>query len=139
MAKEDIVKHQFTSEQSRTEAANNGRKGGIASGKARRDKRTWKAIADDIASRIMADKNGNPVISPITGEKMSIREGISTKLFQEAMKGNMKAIQYLLDISGEKQFRQQTDLTTDGKPLQQAIRIEVIDKAEDVKPDDTDD
>ena len=49
MSKEDIVKYQFTSEQSRTKAAENGRKGGIRSGEVRRER---KLIKDRILERM---------------------------------------------------------------------------------------
>lgn len=101
---------------SESEARKLGRKGGIASGKARRDKRTWKQIADDLASRVIVDKDGNLALSPITGKPMSIREGINTKLLQQALQGNLKAIGMLFDISGEKTVNNQ--LTgKDGKDL----------------------
>lgn len=100
----------------KSEARERGRKGGIASGKARRDKRTWKQIADDLASRVIVDKDGNLALSPITGKPMSIREGINTKLLQQALQGNLKAIGMLFDISGEKTVNNQ--LTgKDGKDL----------------------
>lgn len=100
----------------KSEARERGRKGGIASGKARRDKRTWKQVVDDLASRIIIDKDGNIALSPITGKPMSIREGINTKLLQQALQGNLKAIGMLFDISGEKTVNNQ--LTgKDGKDL----------------------
>lgn len=91
----------------KSEARERGRKGGIASGKARRDKRTWKQVVDDLASRIIIDKDGNLALSPITGKPMSIREGINTKLLQQALQGNLKAIGMLFDISGEKTVNNQ--------------------------------
>ena len=104
------------SERSPSELRENARKGGVASGKARRDRRTWRQIADDIASRVLIDKEGNIAVSPITGKAMSIREGINTRLFQEALKGNLKAIGMLLDISGEKVINNQMT-GKDGKDL----------------------
>lgn len=58
MAKEDIVKHQFTSGQSRTQAAENGRKGGIASGEARRAKKDMSYFAKVMLDEIIHDKKG---------------------------------------------------------------------------------
>lgn len=104
------------SERTPTERRENARKAGVASGKSRRDRRTWRIIADDIASRVLVDKDGNIAISPITGKAMSIREGISTRLYQEALKGNLKAIGMLLDISGEKTVTNQMT-GKDGKDL----------------------
>ena len=42
----------FTSEQSREKAAINGKKGGIASGKAKREKKLWK---EEICKRLNAE------------------------------------------------------------------------------------
>lgn len=58
MAKEDIVKHQFTSDQSRTQAAENGRKGGIASGAAKREKKDMAYFARVMLDEIIHDKKG---------------------------------------------------------------------------------
>lgn len=44
MANEQNLKPPFTSDQSREEAAKNGRKGGIASGAARREKATLRSV-----------------------------------------------------------------------------------------------
>ena len=43
---ENVKPYEFTSEQSREEAAKNGRKGGIASGEARRKKKTLRETAE---------------------------------------------------------------------------------------------
>lgn len=58
MAKEDIRQYEFTSEQSRIEAAENGRRGGIASGIAKRER---KALADTLRAELakMASKEGS--------------------------------------------------------------------------------
>lgn len=58
MAKEDIVKHQFTSDQSRTQAAKNGRKGGIASGEAKRERKDMAYFAKVMLDEIIHDKKG---------------------------------------------------------------------------------
>lgn len=58
MAKEDIVKHQFTSDQSRTQAAENGRKGGIASGEAKRERKDMAYFAKVMLDEIIHDKKG---------------------------------------------------------------------------------
>lgn len=102
MAKEDIIEHQFTSEQSRTEAAKNGRKGGKASGKSRRDKRNFRDTIACLLEMPMKTKAGEPMISPITGKPMSIREMIVTTALQGAIKGNVKQLNTILDVLGEK-------------------------------------
>ena len=59
MAKKDIEKYQFTSEQSRTEAARNGRKGGKASGEKRRQIKSFREAAEwGLAMTANANVNG---------------------------------------------------------------------------------
>ena len=82
MAKEDIVKYQFTSEQSRTEAAENGRKGGIASGKARKERKLikdrilermgeddWDTMIDNLIMRAAEDTKSFETLRDTIGEK----------------------------------------------------------------------
>lgn len=59
MAKKDIEKYQFTSAQSRTEAARNGRKGGKASGEKRRQIKSFREAAEwGLAMTANANVNG---------------------------------------------------------------------------------
>ena len=92
----------FTSDQNREEAKKNGHKGGIASGKARRDKRTLRQIAEELLSMTMKDKDGKETKSPITGKVMSIAETIVTAQIKKAIGGDTKAFTELTDIKGEK-------------------------------------
>lgn len=93
MARKDIESFDFTSEQSRTEAAQNGRKGGIASGQARRQKKTLSELAKIIAE--------NP--APTSAKKKLTKMGISNEdannnacivaaVYDKAVKGNMQAV-----------------------------------------------
>lgn len=93
MARKDIESFDFTSEQSRTEAAQNGRKGGIASGQARRQKKTLSELAKIIAE--------NP--APTSAKKKLTKMGISDEdannnacivaaVYDKAVKGNMQAV-----------------------------------------------
>ena len=93
MARKDIESFDFTSEQSRTEAAQNGRKGGIASGQARRQKKTLSELAKMIAE--------NP--APTSAKKKLTKMGISDEdannnacivaaVYDKAVKGNMRAV-----------------------------------------------
>lgn len=93
MARKDIKSFDFTSEQDRTEAAKNGRKGGIASGQARRQKKTLSELAKIIAE--------NP--APTSAKKKLTKMGISDEdannnacivaaVYDKAVKGNMQAV-----------------------------------------------
>lgn len=83
----------FTSDQSREEAVKNGQKGGIASGQARRQKKTLSELARMIAE--------NP--APTTAKKKLTKMGISDEdannnacivaaVYDKAVKGNMQAV-----------------------------------------------
>ena len=102
MASEDIVKYQFTSEQSRTEAAENGRLGGIASGIARRRKKTMREAAEFFLS-LPATAKDKKVLKRIgVGDddadmQMAVIAGISTR----AIKGDARAARLLFEILGE--------------------------------------
>lgn len=94
MAKEDIVKYQFNSDQSRTEAAENGRKGGIASGKARREKADLRRMLQiALESEDFKDKFGNKM----TGAELMVKVA-----FKEMAKGNPKYWELIRDTAGFK-------------------------------------
>ena len=103
---QNLVGHEFTSDQNREEAAKNGRKGGIASGKARRQRKAMQEIA-----RIVLDM-------PYEGGDTEDIEGISFDGFpdanltvgeramlavaRKAMRGDASALAFLRDTAGEK-------------------------------------
>lgn len=76
-----------------SEARENGKKGGIASGEARRKKKLLRECLEILLEKEITDKKG---------ETMSGAEALSTKLFAEAMKGNVKAFEVLRDTAGQK-------------------------------------
>lgn len=91
MANEQNLKP-FTSDQSREEAAENGRKGGIASGEARRQKRDLRRALEILLEKEYTDKKG---------KVMTGAEAITTKLFEQAMKGNVKAFETIRSTVGQ--------------------------------------
>lgn len=68
------------------------KKGGINSGKARREKRDLRRALEMLLEREYKDKNGNT----LTGT-----EAISAKLFEQAMKGNIKAFETIRSTVGQ--------------------------------------
>ncbi len=103
---QNLIPHQFTSEQSREEAAKNGRKGGVASGAARRAKRE----ARETAKRILSYKPDVPAQLLDTLHKMGMskkrinpdmREIITLAIAQKGMKGDVKSYQFLVELAGE--------------------------------------
>ena len=81
------------SERSPEEVRENGRKGGIASGVARRRKKDLREACLAILETEITTKSG---------DKMTGSEAMVAKLFQQAMKGNIKAFIALRDTAGQK-------------------------------------
>ena len=86
------------------EVRENGRKGGIASGKARKDNRTFRETLQALLQLADKDKEGKPLISPVTGKAMSIRENIVIQTISKARKGDLRAVNTILDVLGERVF-----------------------------------
>lgn len=78
-------KHKFTPEEHS--------KGGKASAEARRAKRDLRQALEILLEREYKDKNGNT---------LSGTEAITAKLFEQAMKGNIRAFETLRDTVGQK-------------------------------------
>lgn len=103
MSREDIVQHQFTTEQSRSEAAKNGRKGGIASGAARRRKKSLKEAADLFLSLPVENtkKRNEMIKAGVPEEDADNQMAMIVGLAKKAAKGDAKAARLLIDILGE--------------------------------------
>lgn len=67
--------------------------GGVASGKARRNKKILKDCLE-----ILLEKK----IETSTGKKITGAEALSIELFQQALDGNTKAFEVLRDTAGQK-------------------------------------
>lgn len=93
MANPKNLKPPYTSEQSPEEASINGRKGGIASGKARREKADLRKICQNILEMDIKGKDGT--LKP-GAEAMALAQ------LQKALKGDAKAFELLRDTSGQK-------------------------------------
>lgn len=79
----------FTSDQSREEAAKNGRKGGVKSGKAKREKANFKKLLEIALNE------------EYKGE-MTNAEAMVISMIQEALEGNVKAFEVVRDTIGQK-------------------------------------
>ena len=94
MAKEDIVKHQFTSNQSRTQAAKNGRKGGIASGEAKRERKDMRYFAKIVLDELVKDKK--------SGADLPTRYAAIKSVLKKVLKeGDHNALKTLAQLAGE--------------------------------------
>lgn len=93
------------------EARERGEKGGIASGKARRDKRTMRETLKVLLELTMTDGHGGTVTSPLTGEPMSVIEAIATATIKQAAKGDQRAVKTIIDVLGENVLNLNTTIT----------------------------
>ena len=106
MANEKNLDH-YTSEQSREEAAKNGKKGGIASGKARREKKAMKDTLTALLSMpledgAVADIETIQSVAALQGKNLTVQEAIMLAQIQKAMNGDTKAAEFVRDSSGNK-------------------------------------
>lgn len=69
------------------------RKAGKASGKARREKKQFREAFEMLLEREIKDKQGNT----LTGV-----EAIALKIFEKALKGDVKAYETIRDVTGQK-------------------------------------
>lgn len=95
--KQDANLKPFTSDQSREEAAKNGRKGGIASGQAKRTRKKLSAIAATIAANpIPKDmKKGRAALERmgVAEEDMTCDALVVAGVYGQACKGDTKAVE----------------------------------------------
>ena len=98
-----IKAEDLTSEELRERA----RAGGIASGKARREKKAMRETLDILLSMPMkdgayADVESIQSFASIKGKNISVQEAILIAQVQKAMKGDTKAAEYVRDTIGQK-------------------------------------
>lgn len=107
MANEQNLKP--NSERSPKEVRENGAKGGIASGEARRRKRDLKLAIQALLEADVKDKR--------TGEVMSGAEALAVAQYRKALKGDTKAFEVLRDTSGQKPVEKVEQVNIDGEYL----------------------
>lgn len=93
--------------QSTDEARKRGRNGGIASGKARREKKQMRETLEMLLSMPMkngklADVDSIRSFAALKGKNVSVQEAIMIMQLQKAMKGDTKAAEYVRDTIGQK-------------------------------------
>lgn len=92
---------------SKEEARKRGRAGGIASGKARREKRLMRETLDILLAMPLKDGKFADVESiknfaALKGKNINVQEAIMIAQVQKAMKGDTKAAEYVRDTIGQK-------------------------------------
>ena len=100
MSREDIV--HYNENRSTEEAQENGRKGGIASGIARRRKRSMKEAADLFLSLPVTDtKTFNKMVKAgVSADDIDYQMAVIVGMTTKAIKGDAKAAKILIDILG---------------------------------------
>lgn len=83
-----------------SEAREYGRRGGIASGEARREKRHLREIVNDLLDRPAVKKGGVPLLSP-DGEPLTNSAAIVVAMLRKALSGDVKAAEKIMEWSGE--------------------------------------
>lgn len=103
----------FTSEQSREEAVKNGQKGGIASGKARREKKTIQKILAELLDGQIKD---SPQFAKLAS-KMGVESDKSVKdiftmvcLLNSVKSGNLGDLERLSKLLGEDKQNENADV-----------------------------
>ncbi len=135
MAQEDLIP---CSKRTKEEAKALGRKGGIASGRARRDKRDLRKVFEALLPLQMKDKKGQPLMSPITGKPMSLLETIATATLQGAIKGDTRHLNVMLDVLGWKApiVQEVKQTITDDRSLEEMKeQLERLRKFQDTAPE----
>lgn len=104
MAREDNLKPINISSE---EAKERGRRGGIASGEARRRKKEFKESFELLLA--MPLKNGRNTdvesiknFASMKGKNISVQDAIVISIVQKAMKGDVRAAEYIRDTIGQK-------------------------------------
>lgn len=83
------------------------KKGGIASGKARREKKAMRETLDILLSMPMksgkyTDVEAIQSFAEIKGKNINVQEAMIISMLQKAMKGDVKAAEWIRDTAGQK-------------------------------------
>lgn len=128
MANEQNLKP--NSERSPKEVRENGAKGGIASGEARRKKRDLKLAIQVLLETDIKGKNG---------EIKSGAEAIAIAQFQKALKGDTRAFEVLRDTAGQKPIEKVEQVNIDGEYLDKINELKAFFNGEEQQRDNTTD
>ena len=115
---QNIEKHNFTSEQDHDTVVANGRKGGIASGEAKREKKRLKAILAEVLDGEVRTKDGQTM----THGEIIVRN----TLRRAAEKGSVTDLKTLMELTGD--YTPSLDLDTAPVVILRPSELEAIDK-----------
>ena len=88
------------------QAVENGRKGGKASAKSKREKKALKETLEELLSMPLKDGTVANIdeigsIAEINGKNITMQEAIILSMLNKAVKGNVRAAEYVRDTIGE--------------------------------------
>ena len=91
----------------KSEARTRGRNGGIASGKARREKKMMRETLEALLSMPMksgkaADIETIKNFAALKGKTITVQEAMMIAMIQKALKGNVNAAEWIRDTAGQK-------------------------------------
>lgn len=97
---------------SKEEAKKNGKKGGIASGKVRRERKAMREQLEMLLNLPLKNEKLTDQIKElgITEKEIDNQMALTISLYQEALKGNIKAYEIIRDTIGEKPIEQVQNL-----------------------------
>lgn len=83
------------------------KKGGIASGKARREKKALKETLEELLAMPIKDGKSDDIekiksIAGIKGKNITMQEAIMVAMLNKAAKGDVRAAEYVRDTIGQK-------------------------------------
>ena len=95
------------SERTKAEQREIARKGGIASGEKRREKKAMKETLETLLQMPLESGKATDLdeiknIAALKGKNITVQEAIMLAQIQKAMKGDTKAAEYVRDTSGNK-------------------------------------
>lgn len=96
-------------------AADAGRKGGVASGEAKRKKKTIRAVMQAMLDCQIPDAEAVETLKAL-GFEGTFRDGMTRAMLEKALKGDVEAGRFVRDTVGEKP-REGVDLSIEDKPL----------------------
>ena len=105
------LKFDFTPE----ERSANGRQGGVASGEAKRKKKTIRAVMQAMLDCQIPDTEAVEALKAL-GFEGTFRDGMTRAMLEKALKGDVEAGRFVRDTVGEKP-REGIDLDISDRPL----------------------
>ncbi len=97
---------------STSEARKRGKKGGIKSGKVRKERKAMKETAEMILELTLKDGTVTDLediqsLAAINGKNITVQEAIILKQAQKALKGDIRAAEFIRDTSGNRPTNEQ--------------------------------